>query len=515
MEISEPGDKYEQEANQVADQVLSGSIPPQQHLDMNADGVLTDDRRERQIEKPKMLRSSTGDDTSNSPSSVQNVLESPGQPLDTDMLSMMEPRFNRDFRNVHIHTDTPAAESARAAGALAYTIGNDVVFAANRFDPDTSGGQRLIAHELAHVAQHGTADEKMYRQPASANEAATKAAQVPVRIQNITASVTLPAGQILDPGPANVISTTQDTQVFVRADPTRLTVTFEPFLTIVADSDHSWVPNPTINLETLYFDYKAQMVGASWTAPNYANWWGDIGAKILGELKAAMNSALPPRMFAKDYNPFDDPNLPADLPAIALKIFSSGLGGGTSAPKIKTAGASLGAEFLLGGELQIGRVSIESGTSVEINADMAGGVPTSATDVQISSIFAKFCGKHPRANVNVAGIPAVFVSGVTFFQGGALRVDYELVTEVFEELARILLAGEVVREGGYVGEGASEARHTRIRAIVDGIVHTEVEPLLRQLILQNRNAVPGLDLARVLGIPAATPATAPTPATKP
>jgi hypothetical protein len=69
----------------------------------------------------------------------------------------MESRFGHDFRRVRVHTDAKAAESARAVNALAYTVGRDVVFENGRYPPHSIEGQRLLAHELAHVAQQGDA----------------------------------------------------------------------------------------------------------------------------------------------------------------------------------------------------------------------------------------------------------------------------------------------------------------------------------------------------------------------
>jgi hypothetical protein len=66
----------------------------------------------------------------------------------------MEPRFGHDFSNVRVHTDAKAAESARAVNALAYTVGRDVVFGPG-YTPGNVGGNRLLAHELAHVVQQG------------------------------------------------------------------------------------------------------------------------------------------------------------------------------------------------------------------------------------------------------------------------------------------------------------------------------------------------------------------------
>jgi hypothetical protein len=88
-----------------------------------------------------------------SPSSVQEVLRSPGQPLDPATRTFMEPRFGHDFSRVRVHTDARAAESARAVNALAYTVGRDVVFGVGQYAPGTSEGRRMLAHELTHVMQ--------------------------------------------------------------------------------------------------------------------------------------------------------------------------------------------------------------------------------------------------------------------------------------------------------------------------------------------------------------------------
>jgi hypothetical protein len=86
---------------------------------------------------------------------VHEVLRSPGQPLDPATRAFMEPRFHHDFGQVRVHTDARAAKSARAVNALAYTVGRDVVFGSGRYSLATQAGNRLLAHELAHVVQQG------------------------------------------------------------------------------------------------------------------------------------------------------------------------------------------------------------------------------------------------------------------------------------------------------------------------------------------------------------------------
>src|SRR5882672_6367718 len=64
------------------------------------------------------------------PRIVNEVLRSSGQALDAQTRTFMEPSFNHDFSNVRVHADDRAGASARAVNALAYTVGNDLVFAA-------------------------------------------------------------------------------------------------------------------------------------------------------------------------------------------------------------------------------------------------------------------------------------------------------------------------------------------------------------------------------------------------
>jgi len=87
------------------------------------------------------------------PRAVHEVLGSPGQALDPDARQKMESSFGHDFGNVRVHTDARAAESARSVNAVAYAVGRDIVFQSGRYAPQTSAGERLLAHELAHVVQ--------------------------------------------------------------------------------------------------------------------------------------------------------------------------------------------------------------------------------------------------------------------------------------------------------------------------------------------------------------------------
>ena len=76
-----------------------------------------------------------------------------GRPLDADTRTDMESRLGADFSDVRIHDDAKAHDSAVAVNAHAYTVGSDVVFQRDRFDPSSAAGKVTLAHELTHVVQ--------------------------------------------------------------------------------------------------------------------------------------------------------------------------------------------------------------------------------------------------------------------------------------------------------------------------------------------------------------------------
>lgn len=107
---------------------------------------------------PMIQRSRSGsperteaDDERSSP--VHQVVASGGSPLDTDTRADMESRMGADFSDVRVHHDSAAHESAKGVGAHAYTVGNDVVFQRDAYDPSSPQGRTTLAHELTHVIQ--------------------------------------------------------------------------------------------------------------------------------------------------------------------------------------------------------------------------------------------------------------------------------------------------------------------------------------------------------------------------
>jgi hypothetical protein len=130
-------------------------------------------RRKRLQRYPGNL--STPSAASPVPPIVYQVLNSPGQPLDGEARSFMEPQFGYDFSKVRVHTDRHAAESARAVSALAYTVGTDMIFQLQHYNSKTEEGRKLLAHELAHVTQqrgftHGSKSNLITSRPDDAAE---------------------------------------------------------------------------------------------------------------------------------------------------------------------------------------------------------------------------------------------------------------------------------------------------------------------------------------------------------
>lgn len=140
-----PSDPFEDEADRLAERVLRAPVPDPQ--------VQTAPAVQRQAVTP--VGPAPAGMGLDAPPVVNEVLNSPGQPLDPQTRTFMESRFGHDFGRVRVHTDDRAAESARAVDALAYTVGADVVFAPGHYAPQTSEGKRLLAHELTHVLQQG------------------------------------------------------------------------------------------------------------------------------------------------------------------------------------------------------------------------------------------------------------------------------------------------------------------------------------------------------------------------
>lgn len=102
---------------------------------------------------------------------VDAVLANPGRPLPPALRQDMEARFGADLGAVRLHDDAAAARAADVVDAHAFAHGNDIAFGAGRFDPDSTDGRWLIAHELAHTLQQSRGSAGVQQSGASSEGA--------------------------------------------------------------------------------------------------------------------------------------------------------------------------------------------------------------------------------------------------------------------------------------------------------------------------------------------------------
>lgn len=226
FKINEPGDRYEQEADRIADQVMritdqqalglsrtdtniqrkcvgcsSGKSPCPQCAEQEEiqrkpiaetiTPLIQRQREELDEEEEELLRAKKmpGQTPQISPSlgNQINSFTGGGQPLPGFVGSYFEPRFGCDFSEVRVHTDSLAAEAAKTLNARAFTVGRDVVFGAGEYAPRNSQGQQLMAHELTHVVQQGASQnlvskaspQTIQRAPAVDDETLCELAEFP------------------------------------------------------------------------------------------------------------------------------------------------------------------------------------------------------------------------------------------------------------------------------------------------------------------------------------------------
>lgn len=142
LEIGAADDRYEREADRVAEQVLAGEA----RAAPSATPV--------QVQRIAAGAGAGGSHSlGEAPAVVQRVIQAPGRALEPSTRSFFESRFGHDFSRVRVHDDTEASRSAAAVAARAYTVGHNLVFAKGQYGPGSAAGRRLIAHELTHVLQ--------------------------------------------------------------------------------------------------------------------------------------------------------------------------------------------------------------------------------------------------------------------------------------------------------------------------------------------------------------------------
>ena len=180
LKVSQPDDPFEREADNIAEQIVGmnnkdskakfdNKNKRKEIINRKCSKCEKEDDDDKEELIPISRKSNTinkhnveiSNETNNK---INNIIESDGgKPLDITTKEFMESRFGYDFGNVRIHTDERATKSAYLVNALAYTVGNDIVFEEGQYNPNSLDGRKLLAHELTHVVQQ----KGRYRHPAS------------------------------------------------------------------------------------------------------------------------------------------------------------------------------------------------------------------------------------------------------------------------------------------------------------------------------------------------------------
>jgi hypothetical protein len=158
LKVSRQGDIFEEEADRIAEQVVNSKLISNIHEAKEVKTWRNANPRisSRQIEQDEGYLQN-----------IEGIVNDQGSHLDSSMLSFMESRFGYDFSQVRIHADAESAKSARALGARAFTLGQDIVFDPDYYSATSYDGRKLIAHELSHVIQQSQLNITHY--PDSAN----------------------------------------------------------------------------------------------------------------------------------------------------------------------------------------------------------------------------------------------------------------------------------------------------------------------------------------------------------
>lgn len=226
LTVNQPSDEYEREADTVADRVMR-MTGAEQHGDAGIQRMPISHLQrkcahcEQEEEQTAVSRKETGAGAASgqaAPPSVHSALSGTGQPLDGGTRQFMESRFGQDFSQVRVHTGTGAAESAQTIQARAYTSGRDIVFGASQYQPHTSEGKRLLAHELVHTVQQGGGPAPQVQRSAT-----------DYQIMNLPASAAAETDRIFFERGSDVVPASEATKISALAAPAAQNLTLHGF----------------------------------------------------------------------------------------------------------------------------------------------------------------------------------------------------------------------------------------------------------------------------------------------
>ncbi|NEO83622.1 MAG: DUF4157 domain-containing protein [Spirulina sp. SIO3F2] len=158
LTIGQPNDKHEQQADQVARQVVQQINTP--NSESNAQQSIASLQPSALVQAKSALTSGAA------PAGLESAINrarGSGQPLEASLQQSMRQAMGADFSGVRVHTDGRSDQMNQSIQAKAFTTGADVFFKKNAYQPGSRMGQELIAHELTHVVQQGTASTAVQR----------------------------------------------------------------------------------------------------------------------------------------------------------------------------------------------------------------------------------------------------------------------------------------------------------------------------------------------------------------
>ena len=173
LRVSQPGDADELEADRVADQVVTAPAELHRKSSSGDGGASCRECEEEEVEQAKGIHRKVNHASDGNRAVDDDFLQSlgPGQPLDAVVREQMESSFGYDFGAVKIHSDGPAASSARSVKARAFTADQHIVFGESEYSPHSRSGARLLSHELAHTVQNRNSPRSAIKRQSLAGKA--------------------------------------------------------------------------------------------------------------------------------------------------------------------------------------------------------------------------------------------------------------------------------------------------------------------------------------------------------
>ncbi len=167
LSIGSPDDPLEKEADAMADTIMR--MPEQSFIQRKCSHCEEEEKLQRKPLASFIQRkeSSYGAVASDTITNQINSSRGSGSSMDSSTQSFMQSRFGTDFTDVKIHTGHESVQMNRELSAKAFTVGSDIYFNDGQYNPNSTEGKHLLAHELTHTVQQGGAIERKVQRTVS------------------------------------------------------------------------------------------------------------------------------------------------------------------------------------------------------------------------------------------------------------------------------------------------------------------------------------------------------------